>query len=146
MLSLRSHSKAGQSQAQAPKPGAAHPPTPGPSRHGPNSPPCTASSLPCREGTGLQLLSPFFSLSPLGREPTGVGVLSFFSLALCYDFSMETGSGRGGNKDIWNSERYQISIIKCLVTQQEEGGKGEDRYKAVPFLYLFLVPPPFAPS
>lgn len=79
------------------------------------------------------------SVSPWQGTHRGGGSL-LFSLALCYDFSMETGSGRGGNKDVWNSERYQISIIKCLVTQQEEGGKGEDRHKAVPFLYLFPVP------
>lgn len=47
----------------------------------------------------------------------GVGFLSSPSLALCCDFSMETGSGRGDSQDIWSSELYQISIIKNLVTQ-----------------------------
>lgn len=83
----------------------------------PPPPACPASFCLAEEGLGCSSPSPFYSLCPLGGEPVGAGFLSFPSLALCYDFSMETGSGRGGNQDIWSSEQYQISIIKCLVTQ-----------------------------
>lgn len=88
MPTLRSHSVAGHSEV--------HAPPPAPSRHG--SHPQLAQPAPClaeeRQAAALCHLS---SLCLLGREPTGVGILSFPSLALCYDFSMETGSGRGGD-------------------------------------------------
>lgn len=108
----------------------------------PSSPSQFSASLGKAWAAALCHLS---SLSALGREPMGVGVLSFPSLALCCDFSMETGSGRGGDEDIWNSEWYQISIIKCLFTQQEEGGMGEDRQRAVPSP-LFIPCPPLLPE
>lgn len=60
--------------------------------------PLLPSQLPTLQRTAwLQLFVTFLlSVSPW-QGTHGVGVLSFPSLALHSDFSMETGSGRGGD-------------------------------------------------
>lgn len=51
--------------------------TPFPQQTWPLSPSCPESPLPCRGPPGYSSLSPFFSLSLLGREPTGWGFSPF---------------------------------------------------------------------
>lgn len=99
------------------------PAPPAPSRHGPY--PLLPSQLPTLQRTAWLALCHLSSLCLSLAGTHRVGVLSFPPWLFTPDFFHGNWLWEEVTvRTFEDSEQYQISIIKCLVTQEEEVGKG----------------------